>query len=454
MNFHRWIGPLVWALLTISVGAAAFVTREAWWPHVFPANATKLESGHAHGDDESAGHKHGSDDRVKLSIQAQQNLKLDIDTVLPQPYSRSMYIPGVVVDRPGESDRSVSSRLAGIILKIHGKPGDTVRAGEPLFTLQLVSEIVQATQREFATATKELTIATANRTRVAKQVEDKVVAATSLVEPDNQVNRSTTQVRGLRQQLLAFGLSSAQVDLAESGEFVTEVMVYAPGERTNEKSPSVVLFEVQELKVNLGETVQAGQVLSVLANHQKLFVEGQAFKSEALALANLAEQKTPVEIEITDETAGKWPKQGPLLIHHLSNVVDANTRTFGFYLPLDNQPRTYERDGKTNFVWRYRPGQRVRLKVPIEKLGDDVLVLPAGAIAREGAEAYAFVQNGDLFVRKTVRVLYQDRIDVILANDGSLPAGAYVVKNQANVLNRALKAASGGDGGGHAGHDH
>jgi multidrug efflux pump subunit AcrA (membrane-fusion protein) len=443
MNLRRWIGPTVGLLILVGAGAAAFATKQQWWEHVFPDTATKPESGH----DE---HEHKlPEDRVKLSPQAQKNLKLEVDPVEPQAYWRKLHIPGVVVDSPGESDRSVSSRMAGVVTKIHAKPGDTVRAGEALFTLQLVSETVQATQRELATAAKELMIVTDNRDRIAAKVEDKIVPAVSLVEPENLVKRATSLVRGLRRQLLAFGLTSAQVDLAESGEFVTEVTVYAPGET----KPAKVVFELQELKANLGETVQAGQVLSVLANHQKLFVEGQAFKSEALALAKLAEQKTPVDVEFSDEAAGDWPVQAPLLVHHLSNVVDPNTRTFGFFLPLENVPRSYERDGKTNFVWRYRPGQRVRLKVPIEKLGDDVLVLPASAVCREGPEAFAFVQNGDLFVRKPVRVLYQDRNDVVLSNDGSLPAGAFVVKTQANALNRALKAASAEGGGGHD-HDH
>ena len=448
MNLRRWIGPSVGLLILVGAGAAAFSTREQWWTHVFPESTTKPEVAQ---DDH--GHKPAANDRVKLSAQAQKNLNLEIDLVETQVYWRKLHIPGLVVDRPGESDRSVSSRMAGVVTKIHAKPGDTVRAGEALFSLQLVSETLQATQRELATAAKELTIVTDNRNRIAAKVDEKIVPAVSLVEPENQVKRATTLVRGLRRQLMAFGLSSTQVDLSESGEFVTEVTVSAPGEATPATSAAATVFEVQELKANLGETVLAGQVLSVLANHQKLYVEGQAFKSEALALAKLAEQKTPVEVEFSDEATGDWPVQAPLLVHHLSNVVDPNTRTFGFFLPLENIPRSYEREGKTSFVWRYRPGQRVRLKVPVEKLGDDVLVLPAGAVCREGAEAFAFVQNGDLFIRKPVRVLYQDRNDVVLANDGSLPAGAFVVKNQANVLNRALKAAAAEGGGGHD-HDH
>jgi hypothetical protein len=83
-------------------------------------------------------------------------------------------------------------------------------------------------------------------------------------------------------------------------------------------------------------------------------------------------------------------------------------------------------------------------------------VLPAAAVAREGGEAFVFVQSGDVFIRKPVRVLYADRSDVVVANDGSVSEAEFVVRNQAAALNRAVKAQAAGGGGGdpHAGHSH
>ena len=43
----------------------------------------------------------------------------------------------------------------------------------------------------------------------------------------------------------------------------------------------------------------------------------------------------------------------------------------------------------------------------------------------------------------------------MLADDGSVAAGTFVVRNQAAALNRALKAATAAPGGGgHEGHNH
>src|SRR5262249_60771389 len=135
-------------------------------------------------------------------------------------------------------------------------------------------------------------------------------------------------------------------------------------------------------------------------------------------------------------------------------------RTFPFYLSLDNQSQPIVRDGKTYLAWRFRPGQRVRLRVPVEKLSTpgaggavvDPFVLPAEAIVREGPETFVFVQAGDVFIRRGVRVLYQDRSEAVIANDGSITRAELIVKNQAGAINRALKAQS-SEGGGHD-HEH
>lgn len=104
MRLRRWILAGAAAVALASLGYAGFQTRDRWEAYVFPGQPGKpAVEGHSHGDgDAHAGHDHGAaGDRVKLSEQAQANLKLDVDTLTPQPYWRTLLIPGVVVDRPG-----------------------------------------------------------------------------------------------------------------------------------------------------------------------------------------------------------------------------------------------------------------------------------------------------------------------------------------------------------------
>jgi multidrug efflux pump subunit AcrA (membrane-fusion protein) len=454
-----------------AAGFAAYSTRERWVAVVFPSKPGATAEDKAKPEHGHEGHDHAHDhaDRVTLSPQAQKNLGLEVGTLAPAHYWRKVLIPGTVVDRPGESDRSVTSRVAGVVTDIRARPGDTVKAGDPLFTIQLASEFIQAAQTDLGKTARERDFAVAKRDRTANLVKQGTQPESALIEDENQIKRLTTLLQAYRRQLQVFGLTPEQVTRAEKGEVITELTIAAPARQApgevvsaggGSPAPAALLYEVQELKVNLGDQVTAGQTLCTLSNHQRLFVEGRAFKSEAGALAFAAEKRIPIQAEFADESPGQWPPPEPLVIHHLSNQVDAATRTFAFYLPLDNQPRTFERDGKTHFVWRFRPGQRVRLRVPVEEfvaLAPDgktrilPFVLPAGAVVREGPESFVFVQNGDAFIRKPVHVLHEDRTEVVVANDGSITEADFVVKNQAAALNRALKASQAG---GEEGHDH
>ena len=75
-----------------------------------------------------------------------------------------------------------------------------------------------------------------------------------------------------------------------------------------------------------------------------------------------------------------------------------------------------------------------------------MIVVPAAGVFQQGPEAFVFQQNGDLFNRIEVTILYQDRKSVVIENDGSVSPGFYLAQNAAASLNRILKAqASSGD---------
>ena len=209
---------------------------------------------------------------------------------------------------------------------------------------------------------------------------------------------------------------------------------------TDAPSTNGFAYEVQELSVELGQQVQAGQLLAELSNHQSLYVIGHAFKREAPYLEQAVQERRAIDIEFAEDVVGRWPElQQSFEIRHLSNSIDRESRTFDFFIPLANQSRAYEKQGKSFLVWRFRPGQRTRLHVPVEKY-ENVFVVPAAAVVREGPEAYVFRQNGDLFKQLPVHVLHEDRQSVVIANDGSIPPGSYLAQSAAASLNRVLKA--------------
>lgn len=390
---------------------------------------------------------------LKLTSQARKNLGLVAKPAELQIYWRKIQIPGAVVDRPGYSDRGVTASAVGVVTQIHAFPGDTVKPGDRLFTLRLFSEYLQNTQKEFFSSTRETQFVEEQLARLRPLAISGSIAKTKIIDLENQHRRLAVVISAHRQDLLTRGLNPEQIASVAQGEFVSVVDVVAPPlAPKSQKSPiqqatlqqagqqATFAYEVQELNAELGQQVQAGQLLSTLANHSSLYIEGHAFKREAPFLENATQNGWKIVVEFAEDDPGHWPAlDQTFAIRHLSNAIDPASRTFGFFIPLMNQSRSYKKDGETFLVWRFRPGQRVRLHVPVAEL-QDVLVLPAAAVVREGPEAYVFQQNGDLFNRIAVHVLHEDRLNIVLANDGSVTPGLYLAQNAAASLNRVLKA--------------
>jgi cobalt-zinc-cadmium efflux system membrane fusion protein len=435
-RFWRWLVLIVFTAALVAVAARYRDRWIAWLRPAAPAPVAEKEAPHAQEQAKV----------LELSKQARENLQLVSRPAKLQAYWKSILVPGEIVDRPGLSDRGVSAPAVSVVTQVHAFPGDTVHPGDKLFTLRLLSEYIQNTQLELFKATGETVLIREQQDRLKKATDTGAIPQSRLIELDQQLRRQETAMQGFRQDLLTRGLSTEQIAEVTQGRFVASIDVVAPPapQPANEVSPdggmSPLAYEVQELKVDLGMQVQAGLLLGVLSNHQSLYVEGHAFKREAPALEKAAQQGWPIQIEFAEDDASHWPKLDQVFrIRHLANSIDPESRTFDFFIPLANQSHAYEQSSQSFVVWRFRPGQRVRLHVPVEEL-KDVIVLPAAALVREGPEAYVFRQNGDLFNRLPVRVLHEDRLSVVLANDGSVAPGWYLAQSGAASLNRVLKA--------------
>ena len=108
---------LVGVLIVCGFVGAAYFTRAGWIPLLEKVIHSKAVNKDEAKKDE---HDHAHDDgnKVKLSEQAQKNLKLVVEALVPETYSRTLIIPGIVVDRPGLSDRGVISPVAGVITAV------------------------------------------------------------------------------------------------------------------------------------------------------------------------------------------------------------------------------------------------------------------------------------------------------------------------------------------------
>ncbi len=442
--FARIVFRVLLALLLFAGGAlAAVLTRDFW---LAPATDPKA-SGEPH--------EHGPTDRVLPTPQAVANLGIVPKPLALQSYRRTIEVPGAVVDRPGQSDRGIPATIAGFVTRIHVEPGIAVRPGDLLFTLRVTSEYLQNAQAELFKTASEMAL---NRKQRERLVLGGVAPEAKLLDIDNQYSRLEVIGRANVQDLLSRGLTAEQVADIKGGTLVSDVKVLAPAPLPGQtplttSADAAFTFEVQEIKAELGQHVQAGQLLALLANHHHLVLEGRALAREAPLIERAARADWPVQAEFLGDDGRPW--SSPLqtfTIHYISNMLDPARRVILFHLPLTNEGDSLTREGRTFLLWRYRPGQRVKLHVPVEEW-KDVFVLPADAVVREGAEAFVFRQNGDAFDRKPVHLLHLDQRHAILNPEKSdVAIGQWIAPTGAAALNRMLKAQAGG--GDEHGHDH
>lgn len=461
----RWIlvGLVVAALAT------AALTQQRWLPPVqqflsATAGSAKVDEpkdAHGHEGDAHEGHNHaahGEDiNKIKMSAQARKNIGLQVAKVELKPFTKSVNVPGMVVERPGRSVVEVTAPMTGVITKIYTIEGEAIDPGQKMFELRLTAhdELVQA-QADLLQTAEELDVASREIKRIEKLTAEGALAGKQLLQRKYEFQKFNAVLRSKRQALLLHGLSDPQIDeILQKRELLKVLTVSAPATTDDGgMAPAEAVFQVQTLRATQGQHVLAGDPLAILTDHAELYIKGEAFERDVAAISRVADTKAGVSA-VWQAEGGQPEIVDNLRILYLAGTVNPLTRTLDFYVRLPNElVRDTRLDGDHRYIaWRFRPGQRVQLQIPVETLPDRI-VLPADAVAQDGVETYVFVPNSDSFERRSVHVEHRDRQSAVIANDGALFPGEMVAISGAQQLQIAIKNKSGGAPDPHAGHNH
>ncbi|MDX1947456.1 MAG: efflux RND transporter periplasmic adaptor subunit [Pirellulaceae bacterium] len=453
---------------TAGVGLAGYYFREQWLPGArtfwetgqlpgpAPRDLPEVSSaptGSDHGGHDHAGHSELTS--IEISDQARQNIGLTVGKVELRDFTRSIQVPGIVVERPGRSTVQVTAPLTGIVARIYLTEGEAVSPGQKLFDVRLTHEELVQSQADLLRTVEELDVIGREIARIQKLVADNSVPGKTLLDRQYEQQRQQGALRSQRQALLLHGLSESQIDaIVQTRKLLASLSIFAPAatEQTGAAS-AAPFFQVQTLRVTQGQHVTAGDSLAELVDHSELFIEGNAFERDIAEIGRASAAGKPVAALL--ETEGQVPRLVPdLRVLYTAARIDPTARTLHFYVTLPNhveQDSTI--DGRRYVAWQFRPGQRTQLRIPVETWEQRV-VLPVDAVAQEGIESYVFAANGDHFDRRPVHVEFKDSLWAVIANDGALFPGDAIALSGAKQLQLALKNKSGGPVDPHAGHSH
>lgn len=480
------------ALVAVVI-AIAGASSQWWWPNaklLLTGAKPSTDPGDEHGHDESGhdhsheGHDHAGHDEMsslELTPQAMKNLGLAPESLKPialSNYHRSITVPAIITARPGRTQIQVSSPLSGVVTHVHAVTGESVTPGELLFEVRLTYEDLVDTQSQFLKTISELEVENREISRLEKATLSGALSDKPLLERRYAKDKLEAALNSQREALRLHGLSAEQIERIQvERRLLRDLKIFAPDIDEHAKDEELHLTSVrlrsisyntheehedaaegrpliiEELKVQKGQGVVAGEMLCKLSDFSQLYIEGQAFEQDGPAIANAALEKWPISAILPTPKGDQII--GDLKLAFVGNSVNQDSRTLSFYVELVNEVLTDDVNaaGQRFISWRYRPGQRLQLQVPVETWQDQIVV-PVDAVAKEGADWLVFQRNGDHFDRVAVHVRHRDQASVVIANDGAIYPGDVIALKSAHQMQIALKNKSGGAVDPHAGHHH
>ena len=411
---------------------------------------TPATEGHDHGHDHADHAAHGEDDALTLTDQARKTIGLTEGKVTISTFARTIGVPGMVVERKGRSRFTIIAPLTGYLTKIQVTEGDAVSPEQLLFELRLTHEELVQLQADLLKTTTEVDVVRREIARLEGIGPEGLIPTKTILERKYEMQKLEAVLESQRQALLLHGLAESQVEqILASRTLLHTVAVRAPAEP---RLPAHATLLVQELLVEQGQHVNAGDTLAILVDHETLLIEGEAFEQDLPRIVAAAKEKRPVTA-VLETKSGPATRLDGLALASVSSRVDPESRALHFYVTLPNE-QVAAGSGDDRFVtWRYKPGQRMQLLVPVEEWRDRI-VLPPEAVAQDGLEHYVFMTHGDHVHRQPVHVEYRDPTAVVIADDGALSPGDQIAMTAAQQLQLALKNRSGGAIDPHAGHNH
>lgn len=450
---------------------------------------------------------------LELSQQARMNLGLTDEYLRPvelSTYRRSITVPAVVVAKPGRSSIVVSSPLNGVVTHVHAVTGEAVMPGELLFEVRLTYEDLVETQTAYLKTISELEVENREIARLEDATQSGAISGKQLLESRYAKEKLEAFAKSQREALRMHGLSDRQVEsIGTNGKLLRDLQIVAPNVDTHDEKEELRLSQnpfqnasfrqtsakseptalaagstfvsgtalaasagktpeasangshmdelkplvIDGLQILKGQAITAGEKLCSLSDYTQLFIEGKAFENDITAITEAAVRGWEVDALISGSSGQKIVRG--LKLAFVSNSIDEKSRTLSMFVELPNEVVRDETNsqGQRYLSWKYRLGQRMELRVPVEEW-EKQIVLPIDAVVKDGADWFVFQQNGRNFSRVPVHIRFRDQNSAVIANDGSIYPGDVVAHKAAHQMQMAIKNKSGGAVDPHAGHNH
>lgn len=307
-------------------------------------------------------------DVISITPEQASSLGLQVGAVQQITVSDEVRATGIV-DVPPQYRASVSAPIAGIVKSISVLPGQAVRKGQSLLTLQSL-EYVQM-QQDYLQAASQTELLAKELERQRTLTSEEVGARKRLQQAEADYRANQAVLNGLGTKLTLLGTPLATL---RAGRIQPALTVRAP-----------ISGHVSSTAVNLGQDVSPATALIDLINREHMHLELKVYEKDALKI------RKGQPILITDKRIDNQPVRGTVFL--VGQDLQGEDRTINIHGHITNRQQEA----------RLLPG--LYLTASILTGSRRAMTVPEDAVVRRGETGFLFVETArNQYRRVPVRI--------------------------------------------------
>ncbi len=336
-------------------------------------------------------------DQITVSPEQVKAMNLQLDTATQRTVNDEVPTNGTV-DVPPQYMASISPLIGGVIQRVNVLPGQKVRKGETLATLQSLDFIQM--QQDYLQAVSQLGYQQAELQRQKTLVAEDVGAKKRLQQAEADYGSNRALVSSLALKLSSLGTSVASL---KDGKLVPVMRITSP-----------LAGYVTVSNVHLGQQVATADMLFQVMNTEHKHLELTVFENDAFKI------KLGQTILINDPKLGTETVRGRVYL--VGKAFQGDARTITLHGHVDNEAQEARLVPGMFLSARILTGSRM------------ATTLPEAAIIRKGKTGFIYVPAGQPRTYKRIPVgigvMENGRVEVItpVALTSVVTTGAYLLE--------------------------
>ncbi|WP_142784032.1 efflux RND transporter periplasmic adaptor subunit [Changchengzhania lutea] len=324
---------------------------------------------------------------------------MEVGKITTQPFNTVVKANGMFAVPP-ENQADVSAYFAGYVKNISLLPGDAVKKGQTLFTIEN-PEYVQA-QQDFLEAKGRLNYLKSDYERQKELMADNVTSKKNFLKAESEYTVTLAQYQSLKKKLSLMNINPNTL----SGENIRSVI----------SVPSPLSGYATTINATKGMYLNPSDVAITVTNTDDLHIELKIFEKDL----PMVKEGLPINVRLQNDMSNVYKGK----VHLVNKAINIQDRTINIHGDLVNKS-----DAKL-----FAPGMYIEGEILTTTT--EYFALPVEAVANIDNDYFVLVkENGTNFKRVLVKVGTTNNgfIQIVNANDFD-PNTEFLTKGAFNLI--------------------